>query len=146
MAPPPRGSAGLVVVAQARSSGASTATMALVPGSLLNETRFADTVALEPGLVVAAVALKAGQYPPELATGDRVLVVGTGPAAEPGGLPGSAAGRVLAEGARVSGIRTGSGPGGQAAVVSLVVERELAAELVAAAGAGQVGPVLEGAG
>lgn len=134
---------GVDIVAASRRSemiGRRTA-VALTPGSLLNEAAFANQPALATGQVVAAVALKAGQYPPELAPGDLVLVVGTGPVA---GLSGAVGGTVLAEEARVSGIRIGSGPGGQAAVVSLVVERAVAPDLLAAASASQVGLVLAG--
>ena len=134
---------GVAIVAASRRGemiGRRTA-VALTPGSLLNEAQFANQLELEPGQVVAAVALKAGQYPPELAAGDSVLVVAT---SAPAGSAGSVGGTVLAEQARVSGLRIGSGPGGQAAVVSLVVDRTLAPDLVVAASAGQVGLALAG--
>ncbi|MGH9181131.1 MAG: SAF domain-containing protein [Acidimicrobiales bacterium] len=137
---------GLAVVEASRRSemvGRRTA-VALLPGSLLNEAQFANRQELEPGHVVAAVALKAGQYPPEMATGDQVLIVAIGASADGVIAPSSAGGTVLGEAARVSGIRLGSGPGGQAAVVSLVVERAVATDLVAAAGADRVGLVLDG--
>lgn len=38
----------------------------LVAGALLSEAQLAPHRALEPGTVVAAVALKAGQFPPGL--------------------------------------------------------------------------------
>jgi len=105
----------------------------LVAGALLSETQLAPERALQPGTVVAAVALKAGQFPPGLMTGDRVDVVVT---------TAESAGEVLARGARVSGVVAATGAGGQAAVVSLVVADAVGPRLVAAAGAGQVGLLL----
>ena len=106
----------------------------LVAGALLSEAQLAPDRALEPGTVVAAMALKAGQFPPGLVTGDRVDVVVTAAAGSAGG--------VLARSARVSGVVAASGAGGQAAVVSLVVADAVGPHLVAAAGAGHVGLLL----
>ena len=104
----------------------------LVAGSLLSEAQLAPDRVLEAGTVVAAVALKAGQFPPGLVPGDRVDVVVTA----------GSAGAVIATGARVAGVVAASGPGGQAAAVSLVVADAVGPDLVAAAGAGQVGLLL----
>ncbi|MGH9151247.1 MAG: hypothetical protein ACRD03_02335, partial [Acidimicrobiales bacterium] len=67
---------GVALVGAARRSaliGRRPATP-LVAGALLSEAQLAPDRALEPGTVVAAVALKAGQFPPGLVTGDRVDV------------------------------------------------------------------------
>lgn len=117
----------------------------LVAGALLSEAQLAPERALEPGTVVAAVALKAGQYPPGLVAGDRVDVVVTGAAvALAGGTPPSAGvgGAVLARGARVAALAAATGAGGQAVVVSLVVDDAVGPDLVGAASAGQVGLLL----
>lgn len=130
-----RAGPGVALVSAARRSaliGRRPATP-LVAGALLSEAQLAPDRALEPGTVIAAVALKAGQFPPGLMTGDRVDVVVT---------TAESTGEVLARGARVSGVVAASGAGGQAAVVSLVVADAVGPDLVAAAGTGQVGLLL----
>lgn len=117
----------------------------LVAGALLSEAQLAPDRALEPGTVVAAVPLKAGQFPPGLVTGDQVDVVVTGGAvalATDALAASGAGGAVLTRSARVAGVIAASGAGGQAAVVSLVVADTVGPNVVAAAGAGQVGLLL----
>lgn len=131
-----RAGPGVTLVPAARRSaliGRRPATP-LVAGALLSEAQLAPDRGLEPGTVVAAVALKAGQFPPGLVTGDRVDVVVTAAA--------GSAGVVLVRSARVADVVAASGAGGQAAVVSLVVPDAVGPNLVAAAGAGQVGLLL----
>lgn len=138
---------GLVVVPatqRGRLIGRRPAT-ALIAGSLLNEAQLAPKRTLPAGQVVVAIPLKAGQFPPELAGGDEVIVVVTGTAVSLGrdASPASeVGGAVLARNARVVAVSAAAGAGGQTAVVSLVVEEGVAPDLVGAAGAGQVGLVL----
>lgn len=49
----------------------------LAPDTLLSPTQLGDVSGLDPGQVNIGLALKAGQFPPSLAAGDRVRVIDT---------------------------------------------------------------------
>ena len=138
--------AGLALVPASRRAAVigRRAAVALVPGALLTEAQLGAGPDLAPGTVLVALALRAGQFPPALAVGDRVGVVVTGQAPPTGG---EARGRVVSTGARVAGLDRAPGPGGEGAVVSLVVEATAAPDLLAAAaGGGHVAVVVLPAG
>lgn len=67
--------------------------VALVPGALLAPAQLRDGAGPEAGQALIALALRPGQFPPEVAPGDTVRVISTGsPAAAAPGGPVPAAG------------------------------------------------------
>lgn len=128
--------AGVAVVPAARRSDllGRRPAVPLAAGALLAEAQLAPERPLAPGTVVAALALKPGAYPPSLRPGDVVDVVTTGPTGGAEAGPG-----VLAPAALVSGVDRSA----TATVVSVVVDQGAGPAVVAAAGAGQVGLLLE---
>jgi hypothetical protein len=111
-------------------------------GSLLFRGDIGPAAFPPRGQAVAAVAVKAGQYPPGLSVGSRVAVLTgqTGDAAPAGGGPGDR-GRHAAAVVEVSpGAADGAGSSG--AVVSLLMAEGDADAAARAAAAGQVSLVL----
>ena len=120
-----------------------TAAVALSPGTLLTNAQLASGPSVGPGRAVVGVALKPGQFPPELRVGDAVTIVlaAAGDAASVDGGTGAAA--VSVEG-RISGVTPSSG-GGPETVVSLDVADKVAPAIAIAAGRSQVSVILTGA-
>lgn len=137
------GAAGwLPATAQANVLGRTTA-VPLVAGAPLTTAELGSASALSAGTDVVAVALKAGQYPPTLAPGDRVAVVATGPAAEASPTAGAAtSGSAPPVAATVTGVDTATASTGGVTVVSLQVSDADATGLARLGAAGQVALVL----
>ncbi|MFD4190770.1 SAF domain-containing protein [Amycolatopsis thermoflava] len=110
----------------------------LGPGALLTPDSVGDAVVPRQGRAVAAVAVKPGQFPPELAAGTRVTVVV---------IADTAAGTATSSAApwRATVIGVSSAGTDQATVVSLELESTAATEL-AQVPAGQLALVMQPAG
>jgi hypothetical protein len=119
----------------------SSAAVPLVAGALLTRAEVGSTAPVASGSDVVAVGLKAGQYPPDLAPGDRVQVVPvTSPSSSsltPTGTPVSAT--VLA--VDVASVAS-DGP----TVFSLQVSRSDADEVAALAAANEASLIQVGSG
>jgi hypothetical protein len=129
-----------------------TAGVTMMPGTLVTRAQLAGSTSVTKGKVVIGLALKPGQVPTShLKSGDEVLVVGTGPAAQlaPGDTSSASSnntpnGSVLVRRARVFGVDGGSRVNDTTSVS--IVDDEADAPAVAAAGsAGQVTLVLQAA-
>ena len=107
----------------------------LTPGMVLSESLLASGAKLQPGEAVVPLALTAGRVPVEVGPGDRVAVMASG---APAAVPDGAAPSLLAEG-RVLSISPNAN---DATIVSLVVDEESAADVMAAAAKGAAGLVL----
>ena len=115
----------------------------LAVGSLLTRAELGADVMPPSGSAVVGVALKAGQYPPELAPGDHVLIVTAGGAATAGGVRGSEAAAVAQPIlAVVVGVQSAPVDGSAAAVVSLQVPEAPAASIAVASSNGAISLVL----
>ena len=138
---------GLGLVAATGEAGVlgRPAAVPLVAGSLLVATDLGAPPASSAGFDVVAVALKAGQFPPDLAPGDRVQVVAVGPGPSGAGSSGSggavtpaltsgSGGPVLAT---VVGLQVPPASSGGDTVVSLQVA-DANADAVAVAAAGEI--------
>jgi hypothetical protein len=120
------------------------AAVPLVAGSLLTASEVGSAPPVGSGFDVVAVGLKAGAYPPELASGDRVQVVpvtssssgGAGPASVTTGSP------VAATVVSIASAPSGSGA---PTVFSLQVSKGDADEVASLAAAGQASLVELGA-
>ncbi len=111
----------------------------LAAGTLLTETELGTGMVPPAGSAVVGVALKAGQYPPELSPGDTVLIVtaaGTGVGAA------SSSGTAPSMTATVVGIQVAPADSSAATVVSLQVSEADAPSVAAAGGSGDVSLVL----
>ena len=137
------GAAGwLPATAQASVLGRTTA-VPLVGGAPLTTAELGSASALSAGTDVVAVALKAGQYPPALAPGDRVGVVATGPPTDGSQATRAAAGSSAPPvAATVTGVDAATASTGGVTVVSLQVGDADAAALARLGAAGQVALVL----
>jgi hypothetical protein len=111
----------------------------LAGGTLLTEAELGAGRVPPSGSAVVGVALKAGQYPPELSPGDRVLVV-TGAGSDTGA--SSSAGAAPTLDATVVGIQAAPADSSAATVVSLQVSEADAASVAAAGSGGDVSLVL----
>lgn len=126
----------------------------LVAGAPLTAAELGAGNSLLTGQDTVAAALKAGQYPPTLAPGDRVAVIATGPpgGSSPtgsGGTTGTASGGGSLPGplgATVTGVDPAPSGSDGVTVVSLQVGDADAATLARLAAAGQVALVLRPAG
>jgi hypothetical protein len=121
------------------------AAVPLVPGTLLTPADLGVSSMLASDQAVVALALKAGRFPPALASGARVLVADTGAAG--GSAPGDGSAAVLAEtplaeSATVVGIQRPADATQDTTVVSLQVSRSSASRLAAAGAADRVALVL----
>jgi hypothetical protein len=119
-----------------------TAAVALSPGMLLTRAQLASGPTVEAGRAVVGVALKPGQFPPELRIGDSVAVVLATAAADLSSADGVSP--VVSVLCRVSGVTPSLG-GGPETVVSLDVAATVAPAIAVAAGRGQVSVILTGA-
>lgn len=117
----------------------------VVAGSLLGPGEVGAGSSLPVGQAVVGLAVKAGQYPPALASGDRVDVVDTpGPSATSQGTStGTTSGAAV--GATVVGVELAPTGSSAAAVLSLQVARSDAATVAGEGAAGQASVVLLGA-
>jgi hypothetical protein len=115
----------------------------LPPGVLLTPAELGPVRALAPGQGVAAVALKAGQYPPGLEPGDRVSVVVAPSSTVADQPPVSADASGVSWEATVTGIQAAQDA--ETTVVSVQLAEDAARQL-AAAPAGQVSVVLVNGG
>ncbi|GAA3831339.1 hypothetical protein GCM10022226_60510 [Sphaerisporangium flaviroseum] len=108
----------------------------LVPGTLLNDEMVAVASSeLRPGKAVVGLSLKAGQVPAGLRKGDRVQVIFV-----PGEDGTDSGGKVLSARALVNYVGGGqSGTGTGATTVSVIVDTEDTATIVAFASAGKIG-------
>jgi len=130
------------------------AAVPLLAGTPLTSAELGAGNSLLAGQDTVAVALKAGQYPPTLAPGDRVAVIATGPpggssATGSGGTTGTASGGGSLPGplgAMVTGVDPAPSGGDGVTVVSLQVGDADAATLARLGAAGQVVLVLRPAG
>jgi hypothetical protein len=111
----------------------------LAAGTLLTTTELGTGRIPPPGWAVVGVALKAGQYPPELAPGDRVLIV---TAAGNGASGTGAVGTAPPTPATVVGVEAAPVSSQAAAVVSLQVSEADAQSVAVAASNGAVSIVL----
>jgi len=123
----------------------------LLAGAPLTAAELGAGNSLLTGQDTVAAALKAGQYPPTLAPGDRVAVIATGP---PGGSPTGSGGTGSTTtgslpgplGATVTGVDPAPTGGDGVTVVSLQVGDADAATLARLGAAGQVVLVLRPTG
>lgn len=119
-----------------------TAAVALTPGTLFTPAQVASGPSVPAGRSVIGAALKAGQFPPALKTGDAVDIVVTAAAGPADATAGNVAFSSVA--GRVAGVVPATN--GPETVVSLEVPHDVASALAVAAGRGQVSLVLTGAG
>jgi hypothetical protein len=119
------------------------AAVPLLAGTLLTNAELGAPSTLPPGQAVIGIALKPGQFPPDLHAGARVLVVDTGAA---GAAAGQApAGEVDHAPATVVGVtQPAVGTGDPGTVVAFQLDAPRAPRLAAAGGAGRVVVVLVG--
>jgi hypothetical protein len=136
------------------------ATVRLQEGSLVPVDVVGIPDGLRPGQALVALGLKAGQYPPGLRDGDRVMVVATGTAVSAvpaggslssgaGGLSsgGDASGVAVVQDARVIRVsQAGPGSGSDEVVVSVAVDAALAPSVAGATSVGKASVVILGAG
>jgi hypothetical protein len=119
------------------------AAVPLASGSLLTPSELGAGVTPPTGSAIVGVALKAGQYPPELAPGDHVLIVTMNQAASPGGLRGGGGtGATQTVAAIVVGVQAAPIDSSAADVVSLQISEADAAPIAVASANGAVSLVL----
>ena len=112
--------------------------VALVAGAPLSTAEVGMPTGLGTGEAVVALALKAGQYPPALATGDQVAVVPTpAPGQSAVGGSGSASAQSQLATATVSAIDTPPASSQAAVVVSLTLPEPDAAGVAQLEAAGE---------
>ncbi len=138
-------SSGLQVVPAGDEAGVigSSVAVPLVAGSLLTRAEVGTTAPVASGSDVVAVGLKAGQYPPDLAPGDRVRVV---PVTSPSSSSLTPTGRPVS--ATVLAVDVASVESDSPTVFSLQVSRRDADEVAALAAANEASliQVASGAG
>ncbi|MEV0220734.1 SAF domain-containing protein [Streptomyces sp. NPDC050704] len=126
-----------VIPARSRSQVQGRAVAYSLPaGALLTRDVLGEARVPPPGQAVAAVGLKAGQYPPDLQAGNRVTVV---VAATSDTTDGSTSSRSSAWTATVTGVHSSTSD--QVTAVSLQMARDDARQL-AAAPTGQISVVM----
>lgn len=139
------GGLGLVAATGETAVVGRPAAVPLAAGSLLVGSDLGAPPASSAGFDVVAVALKAGQFPPDLAPGDRVQVVEVGPSPSSSGSSG--AGRTVTPAltsgsggpvlATVVGLQIPAVSSGGDTVISLQVA-DTNADAVAVAAAGEI--------
>lgn len=113
----------------------------IAAGTLLSPAEVRAGSSLPAGEAVVGLAVKAGQYPPALASGDQVEVVDTtGAAASQATTQGTTPGPVVP--ATVVGVDVSPAGSSAAAVISLQVGRSDAATVAGDGAAGQASVVL----
>ena len=115
-----------------------TAAVSLVPGSLLNPSQLATGPTVDPAAAVVGAVLKAGQFPPGLRLGDKVLAIVLPPEAAAATAQADVAAPIAAT---VAGIETLPDTGGGVSV-SLAVPPGDAATLAVAGARGRLALVL----
>lgn len=122
------------------------AAVALVAGSLLTASEVGSAPPVGAGFDVVAVGLKAGAYPPGLASGDRVQIVPvtSSSSSSETGMSSMTSGSPV--GATVLSIETAPSGSDNPTVFSLQVPTSDAGEVAALAAAGQASLVEVGAG
>jgi hypothetical protein len=113
----------------------------LVAGALLTRAEVGATAPVASGSDVVAVGLKAGQYPPDLAPGDRVQVV---PVTSPSSSPGTPTGSPVS--ATVLAVDVASVESDSPTVFSLEVSRSDADQVAALAAANEASLIQLGSG
>src|SRR5947199_7567970 len=146
------GGAGLRAIPAAERSAVigATASVPLMPGTLVTREQLAKNTSVTKGKVVIGLSLKPGQVPTShLKEGDQVLVVATGAAAQLAGDastgnagPDRPAGAVLVQRATVFGVDEGSRNTDNTSV-SIVVDEADAPAVAAAASVSQITLVLQ---
>jgi len=133
----------VVPVGDEASVVGSPVAVPLVAGSLLTRAELGSTAPVASGSDVVAVGLKAGQYPPDLAPGDRVQVV---PVISPSSSSLTPAGSPVS--ATVLAVDVASVESDSPTVFSLQVSRRDADEVAALAAANEASliQVASGAG
>jgi len=111
------------------------AAVALAPGTLLSPTQLGGSPGLAAGRAVVGLALKPGQYPPDLRPGDSVLVVIT-PAAMTIQPADGSAGDLPVLRSKVTSVQP-RGPADPAEIVSVEIPEENVPAVIAAASAGR---------
>jgi hypothetical protein len=136
-------SSGLQVVPAGDEAGVigSSVAVPLVAGSLLTRAEVGTTAPVASGSDVVAVGLKAGQYPPDLAPGDRVRVV---PVTSPSSSSLTPAGRPVS--ATVLAVDVASVESDSPTVFSLEVLTSDADEVAALAAANEASLIQVGSG
>jgi hypothetical protein len=119
------------------------AAVPLVAGSLLTGSEVGNAPPVGPGSDVVAVGLKAGAYPPDLASGDRVQVVPVTSSSDGGSAPVASGSPV---GAIVLAVEPASADSDSPTVFSLQVSAGNAGEVASLAAAGQASLIEIGAG
>jgi hypothetical protein len=118
----------------------------LLAGTLLTDAELGTPSTLPPDQAVIGIALKPGQFPPDLHAGARVLVVDTGTDAATGP-PAGGEREVEQAPATVVGVTLPAvGTGDPSTVVALQLDAPRAPRLAAAGAAGRVVVVLVGSG
>jgi hypothetical protein len=112
----------------------------LTSGTLLTQSDVAQAIGPPSGRAVVGLALKPGQYPPEVASGERVLVVISG---DESASPGSSATSNPATAnapieATVIGIETAPANSSETLIVSIQLAEGYGAAVTSAASAGNV--------
>jgi hypothetical protein len=118
----------------------------LAPGTLLTESDLGPGADPPSGQAVVGLALKPGQYPPEVIAGDRVLVVtnpgSTADAAVAGATDSGTSAVVPPVPATVVGVQSASETNSDAAVVAIQLAEGDGASVATAASAGDIALVL----
>jgi hypothetical protein len=131
----------VVPVGDEASVVGSPVAVPLVAGSLLTRAELGSTAPVASGSDVVAVGLKAGQYPPDLAPGDRVQVV---PVTSPSSSSLTPAGSPVS--ATVLAVEVASVESDSPTVFSLQVSRRDADEVAALAAANEASLIQLGSG
>jgi hypothetical protein len=131
----------VVPVGDEASVVGSPVAVPLVAGSLLTRAELGTTAPVASGSDVVAVGLKAGQYPPDLAPGDRVQVV---PVTSPSSSSLTPTGRPVS--ATVLAVDAASVESDSPTVFSLEVSTSDADEVAALAAANEASLIQVGSG
>jgi hypothetical protein len=134
---------GLIPASSESSVLGRPAAMPLVAGSLLTDAELGGGVTPPFGTAVVGVALKSGQFPPEIAPGDHVLVVMAGGDGLTVGAAGRAAARTVEPiSAMVVGVHAASVDSSAASVVSLQLAEGSAPSVALGSAQGTVSLIL----
>ncbi|GII75503.1 hypothetical protein Sru01_04850 [Sphaerisporangium rufum] len=125
---------GYVSWAHRQEVAATFARVTLLPGTLLTEQMVSRaSEQLGPGKITLGLALKAGQMPLGLKRGDRVQVLHV-----PSGDRAGAEGKVLAPSALVESVGGGEEGGGDAGLVSIIVDSTVSPTIALYASSGEL--------
>jgi hypothetical protein len=129
------GDAAVVAADRSREIVGRPATTHLVSGALLAPDAAGEGPPIGPGESIAALALRPGQFPPEVAPGAHVMVILGNPATGPGMGPASLPVTTPSWPAVVLSVRPGES-GQQQTVVSVRLEAGAAARVASVAAGG----------